>query len=420
VGSGVRDACAEELAMALNGLRWFVAAVVCCAVIWFGALFRATNARPITPDEAVQRSRIYRGSPALAVEGRLAQVNDRLRTLELRDSIVSVAKQAGSGSFVLLVDPGLTEATRQNLSTAITRQWAALGIPSGARNIVAVVIDTFRTPHGLPRTGSAMYGMPLDVFLPSTETKGACIALLTLHTWPARSTFARFNARLLSSSEMIESLLSPCAFYAAFGAPSRSIRSWLDDLHWTPARLADWNEASSSWRPAFNPVSVESAPSRDRVDQLRSYISPGGLSCVAGEREACRRVLFEPRHVSVDSAWRAGVITPSVADASNFYRFAGPTMLGPAQGSILSEMVRTLGRERFAQFWHSPLAAADAFKEAGGQDADSWTHAWAQRMYGVLNIQPAVSSNGLFAGIVLVAIGLAGATYIGVHRRVVT
>lgn len=406
--------------MALSGLRWLTAAAACCALVWFGTLFRLSDQRTAPPDDGVRRSWTYRGSPAVVVEGRLAQVNDRLRTLEVRDSVLSVAKRSNDGALTLLVDPRIGEPMRQNMSAAVARQWTALGNPKGTRTIVALVIDTIRTPHGFPRTRGFMLGMPIDIFLPSAETNAACVAVGALHTWPASANYARINARLLAARETIASLLSPCAFYAAFGAPSPSIQRWLNDVRWTPARLADWNEASSSWQLALNnpPLPNARGVRDDATDRLRWFISPPGQACVAGERGTCARVLFEPHHLGIDSAWRANVVTSSSNDATNFYYMAGATLLGPAEGSILSEMVRTLGRDRFQQFWHSSLPAADALTQAGGEDADSWTRAWARRMYGPMTIEPRVTSNGFVAGILFIVLALAGSGYIGARRRV--
>ena len=407
--------------MALSGLRWLALTVAACAIVWLGVLFRAAGGSAQPSDDVVQRSWIYSGSPAAAVEGRVAQVNDRLRTLELRDSVLGVARRSNESSLTILVDPRLAPASRQNFTAALEREWTALQIPAGTHTIVALVMDTTRFPHGLPRTRGFTGGLPIDAFLPSAETGGACVELATLHSWPTRSNFAAISARLLASTETVRALLSPCAFYAAFGAPSPSIAHWLTGLRWTPARLAEWNEASPPWRPAlaervYNPM----APARnvDPTERLRWLVAPSGLSCIAGEAGACEHILFEPRRIAVDSVWRAHVVPASATDITDFYFMPRASTLGPADGSILSEMVRTLGRDRFKQFWLSPLSPLDAFKQASGEDADEWTHAWAKRMYGPIDVQPRLSAAGMTAGLMFIAVALAGAALIGDRRRV--
>jgi hypothetical protein len=113
------------------------------------------------------------------------------------------------------------------------------------------------------------------------------------------------------------------------------------------------------------------------------------------------------------------VIPSSGWSAWYFYFGSKPTPLGPASGWIVSEMVRTLGPDRFAKFWTSSLSVSDAFKQADPRGLDVWMHDWMLRNYGVASVGPGVTTAGIVTGIAVLLFGVGLAIAIGNRRRVV-
>jgi hypothetical protein len=152
--------------------------------------------------------------------------------------------------------------------------------------------------------------------------------------------------------------------------------------------------------------------------RIRKYVSQEGIACLANEDDACRKVVLETRHIAIDSAWRANVMNSHGTSIQSFYLPQVPTPLGPANGWVLSEMVRTLGHERFEKFWTSRLPVADAFKAAAGEDLQVWARDWALRMYGPAQVGPTLSGLGLATGLFVLVVAVAGAAWIESRRRV--
>ena len=55
---------------------------------------------------------------------------------------------------------------------------------------------------------------------------------------------------------------------------------------------------------------------------------------------------------------------------------------GRRESFLLAEMVRSLGRERFAHFWTSNETVPVAFEQTAGEPLEQWTSRWAASQYG--------------------------------------
>lgn len=412
--------------MALTIERWLLLAGVACAMVWFSLLARIQPAdKPETSDFPF-RFAPPPPNPLQATERQLGRTNDRLRLLEIRDSIAHVAAEKPT-PFTLLIDSAFAPATRARLEAAITKQWSQLTVGGDRRTVVAVVVDTTRRPHALPRSRQMGYSIPITAFPPSPNTGGACVSMIVLNRAFDRGAgeMSRQVATNLSSSETVQALLGTCALIAKFGEPGPGVSRWLFDVSWTPSRLAAWNDEPSPWNGFINRWRLFGGPvdmlalAADPAWQIRKYVAPSGVGCMAGQREKCRTILLGTPRAPLDSAWRAGVVSTSGTNLDAFYLPQKPTPLGPADGLVVSEMVRTLGPERFEKFWRSALPVEEAFKSAADQDIESWTREWARRMYGAATVGPAVSDLGLGTGLVVLAAGLGVAVIIGTRRRVI-
>jgi len=415
--------------MALTFPRWLAVAIVACGMIWF-ALFQHPPEpdRPEPNDDALLARSSNRGSPALVAEGRLAQANDRLRLLELRDSVGRVGDSRQDARFNVVIDAALSNGLREVLERSITRQWVALKIQASQNRppaTIAVIVDTSRAPHGLPRIRRYAAGTPIEIFLPSEATRGRCIAIAHLTSAPqAGAPYSEIIVRNITSPETINALLSPCAFLAAFGEPGPAIAQWVHDDRWSRARLAGWDKPPTPWKAIVGSGGGNArraawfSLSNDPSWQIRSFIAPEGIACLAGETGVCQHILLDVRSSAIDSAWRRSVVASAGTGISLFYLANRPTPLGPANGWVVSEMVRTLGPQRFQQFWQSTLPVPYAFKSAAGEDLDTWARDWDRRMYGAASVGPVLSAVGLGTGSFVLAIGVLIAIAVERRRRV--
>ena len=102
-----------------------------------------------------------------------------------------------------------------------------------------------------------------------------------------------------------------------------------------------------------------------------------GVSCAAGKDEACLRALLEP---PTPHPWRRSMGRTAGVLSTGFYNpfvhgdnawLTREWPLGSREWTLLSDMVRTIGPERFERFWTSDLPPEQAFRAATGQPR-SW------------------------------------------------
>jgi hypothetical protein len=410
--------------MALTLPRWLLLAAAACATAWYGLVHHS----PVrdAPNEGPRRVYVPPApSPARVVENLVARTNDRLRLLRLRDSVVR-RLSANPQPITFAVDPALSTTIRDAMEKAVRERWSALAISHGDPVVVAVVVDTLTSPGGLPRLRRYLFGIPIDVFLPGPETGGRCVALAHLSAVPQDlgPNMGTIFTRNLTSPETINALLSPCAYFAAFGRPGPHVAAWLSGSGWGLARTAAWGQKPAAWKAVVRPESMRSdlagglASATDPSWAIRRFVAPDGIACLAGRNRACRDILLRVRSNNADSSWRQKVVASSGTDVSAFFLPSGPTSLGPADGTVLSEMVRTLGRDRFAQFWTSNLSVDAAFAAASGTDLNGWVRVWGRRMYGDAAIGPVLSTLGSVVGAFTLLLGLGAAMVVEIRRRV--
>src|SRR5689334_17333098 len=96
----VRRACASELAMALTLPRWIVVAALGCLAVW-GTVLRpkATSTAPRAP---ISGSARVAGADA-EVGAAMIQASDRLRLLQIRDSVLRQSAPRGDSALIVMI-----------------------------------------------------------------------------------------------------------------------------------------------------------------------------------------------------------------------------------------------------------------------------------------------------------------------------
>jgi hypothetical protein len=64
--------------------------------------------------------------------------------------------------------------------------------------------------------------------------------------------------------------------------------------------------------------------------------------------------------------------------------------LGWSEDALLADAVRSVGPDRFAQFWRSASTPDGAYLASTGTSLESWTRQWLTRTYGAVGERPSV------------------------------
>jgi len=398
--------------MALTFWKWLAVGVVGCSAVWMGVLHQPSFADHAVGAREQPAKVAFAPSATKLITSALAQTNDRLRLLELRDSVMAKRPLATSNGLSITFDSSFGADTRSRVESALRGRWKSLGAGDRVPVAIALVTDSGRSNHDLPRSRT-FSSVPIEVFLPSAATRGTCVALVHL-PYPVdleHDEFSRQSRGNLFSRETIEAELSPCAFYASFGNPGALVRRWLLTNRWSQMRLAAWDSTPAPWRSTvtahfyargFTDALMINA---DPAWEIRRYVAPSGIACLAGEDGTCGKVMLGSSRSPSDSMWRESVVSSGGTNRFSFYLPQDVPPLGPSVGLVLSEMVRTLGPEEFQKFWQSAAPVDQAFQQATGTSMDAWTHRWMTGMYGAATVGPSLAAPGLVAGLAVLVIG---------------
>lgn len=309
------------------------------------------------------------------------------RAAQALDRWTSVSR--GADTTLIRLDRSVPPNVAATVRATVAEQWAGLATPvSGADAEVFVFVDSTSIPRAADSLGSRRLLEPrrfVDVAfaLPQATDGKRCVALVRLRG----SSPAHLNA--LGN----QSLVGTCGFFAAFGSPGDRVRTWLAATGYRFARRSDWSVA----RP----------PATD-VTSLYSLSESAG-ECLTGSRAGCAAALWtnaSPNNVGPGSVGRlAWVLDPTVLTSARNAAMRSTT-LGSAEDQLLADAARSLGAERFRQFWRASSAPDTAFLAAAGVGLDEWTQQWLSRTYGAAPSRPSVRMRDLFWLTVAAPLGL--------------
>src|SRR5258708_3501416 len=129
-------ACATELAMALNMWKWLVGFAAGCCLLWVWMFRKGSQL------EAVQPRPMSDSAQIAALAGvEMNRATDRLRLLQIRDSLTR-APSTGSDGLVVMIDRAYGDSTTQALQTLVRERWKRAGAPSKVPVVIAAVLDS--------------------------------------------------------------------------------------------------------------------------------------------------------------------------------------------------------------------------------------------------------------------------------------
>lgn len=385
--------------------RWVALAIVLCGV----AVSLVLRDPGVPRNNSVHDD--VRERESLAAE-HLGLAVERLRVLRIVDSVrKSTGNASGTGSRVF-VGANVSSHLHQVIDQMVQRTSSSR--PQEPRVPVDLVflIDTTSTVHGIRRVGGFSGVMRTDYVLPRPNSSDRCLVIARAKVFNASIGRRSLYAPLLGDFALSR-LLGPCGFYEWFGSPGAGAQTWLQTRGWSVGTAANWQSNAPRWssRWTWEYGLLAGLPFSDW--ELRWAMSLRGFSCAAGSISACDSAVVQGpgpnRRVTRGArVWAGQVVSPrkslDVVDRNNYWWWNTIEELGPREETILAEMVRTLGPDRFRRVWQSQRPFPEAFSAEAGADIGSWAHAWSERVY-----EPQDRGPGQPVGAVLWGITLAGA-----------
>lgn len=363
--------------MALTPFRWIAAALASCLMLAVVILRDEPSARrPADMDRVLTtRSDLY-GSHA-------ARAASRLHLWMLLDSVgVRTDPAPGVPPIRVRIDASIPVAAHAALDSLASRAVRPVRDSGHVGIDIVFVYDTLSEIHGAPLYRA--YGTYVNYVLPSQEG-GRCAAIAHLGK---ESTNPRQIAGVLESEVAAQQFLGPCAFYRAFGVPGHEVDSWLRERGWAFAREATWQQRAQPVNLTAElfgmaPSPIETLLSVGTSLPLLVEMSAPAVGCAAGYLAECGRTSrgWQPR--ARPAMWRGNILVrnyPNLSLESNYYM--SHFGFGRRESSLLADMVRTLGPERFRRFWTSSEQVPIAFEKASGESLDRWTSRWVVEQYG--------------------------------------
>jgi len=342
--------------MALTLKRWLVVALVA-----FGLVPLVLMGNP-DYDVRVRDERQRLQSRANLAEIHASREAERSYLMRLMDSVRRVT--AAPGAPALMIDRRI-DSTRRAALVGIAGE--ALGTAPKPGIAVVMLLDTAQREAGLQRQ-RFVGSFSLEYLLPASAGD-RCVVVARL---------AGSGNRDLPREALAHRLLGPCAFYQAFGMPGPQVAAWLRSGGWLFAQNGEWTDERT---PLVPPTWFLESGRRYGIRQVLTF---SGLACLQGRDAACLQAFAVPDTMLRLKTLLPGVISTARFNASYYDTFdwyASDRSLGPSQWTLLSDMVRALGPDKFAAFWRSQSPPAEAFQSAAGESLPDWMRDWMKYEY---------------------------------------
>jgi hypothetical protein len=392
-----------------RGVKWWIAAVL---LTW------GTVALAYLPPRGARADR-YRSPLAdmpllhptaarlrvqgLADEWRHAQAAVRL--MEGREQL----PPGEQGPALLMRADSIPAAARQRVAAALDTVWRHLGLGE-TKVTVGVIIELSVLRPEAPRTPIVNRETPAYL-LPDSTDRSTCIALIPAGIYWTRVILGEVTPGRPSGVPHLQlwlkSVLGPCAFYAAFGAPGKPVLTWLSRRGFDLALYPDWDAA-----PGAASASAGFMVNERRTSWYWDFIyhqSFTAVGCLAGRSSSCRAAVVGRADGVVDAS-----VPRFLASSRSWWR--RQQLLGGER--YLADVVREVGRERFLRFWNAAMPVDTALAAALRAPVGEWTGRWQRRFAPRLPLGPAAPPIATLLAIVVAGAAVASVVLTASRRQV--
>jgi len=382
---------------------WIAGAVGGCALIALaylpprGGAARGPRFATHSPEPTAARRR----AQAIADEWR--ETDASLHLLEDRQHVKRDSSRVGP--TIIFRGSAPSPAGVRTVEAVADTMWRGLGL--GETKVRAVLVIALEHAPG------AIEGPTPDqnrvAFLtPDSTDRTTCIAFLPANNfWTAvllghapRHMEPQWLERWLQSG------LGPCAFYAAYGTPGRSVRSWLAARNWDVALYLGTHGIAGERFSSLNLL----GDSRYSWywDGVYSF-PPATVACLAGRSDGCRSAVLE----GADDDARIAV--PEIVRLEQGWWRKQRLLPGER---FLADVARDVGRDRFQTFWTSPLPVDTALAAALRQPVGEWTERWERRFIQPIRLGAASPLGATLLALLLATLAVSAVALTASRRQV--
>ena len=343
--------------------RWVLVGLVGCLALALAYLPpRGATSSGKSPfvGQSLQGTPARQRAQALAEEWRNADA--ALRLLEDRQSAKRDSLRAGP----TIIFRGVTlppDAVR-NVETVMDSVWRGLGLAE-TKVRVTLVIELQR-PNGSADSPTPLQDR-LAYLAPDSAHRTTCMAYLPAGSYWTLFILGKRDARhegFGRFAQWLQAALGPCAFYAAYGTPGRPVQSWLAARNWDIGLYLGSHGVAGE---RFSSLTLMGDPRYPWYwDGVYSF-PPATVACLAGRPSGCRAAVL------VGAAEERTIPIPNVVLVERRWWRAQHLLPGER---YLGDVARTVGRDRFLDFWTSGQPVDTALALALKRPVGEWTADW--------------------------------------------
>ena len=396
--------------MALDLKRWVLGTLAACLITAVAGL--AGGGHSVSaPETAPQRPATRWAAEASRLGNEWRATSQSLRMETYRDELVKPAdsaRAAGGTAPLLLVDGPSTAAQRTELRGYLAELWHGAA-PEGFKVAVALVIDRTTDPSG-SKFPPGRPGQSTRYLFPDSLHRDLCVAVVHDEYRAARFFDPRRTQPLglgRESNWLVQGL-GPCAFYGAFGIPSRDVGGWIAGLGHQFAMYPQWwitgnNRFTGWWWDEKLPIARQGI---QWWGSLYTTLPWAGVACYADRPGSCAAAVYDTSAVSETQ--------PASWDSFQWWReqvlFGSPY--------YLSDLARSLGPSRFSQFWTADVPVDSAMHLASGETLDKLTSDWAHRGGLHVRLGPSAPFLDILSGLLPALLALGAAVWYAGRRQI--
>ena len=390
--------------------RWALVGVGACVALALAYLpprGAKSSGNSVFVGQSRQGTRARQRAQALADEWRGAQAS--LRLLRARRELQELLREAKAGTSLVVVSESadVRTAVPPIADSVLHVAWRQLGLgETKVRVAVIIQLAVASQDHDRPRPdeGSAAY------LAPDSTDRTTCIAVVSLPRY-----FTRFFANdprdlvrvpLDVLMQFLKAGLGPCAFYAAYGTPGKSVRGWLVSRGWDLAMTLDVG-ARGQYRTSM--IAVADRENYPWFWEAVYALPPTAAACLASRADGCRAAVLAgasddpavpfPDFMRIDRRWGR---VPHLVEGQRF----------------LGDVARAVGRDRFLTFWTTALPVDTALAGTLKRPVGEWTAEWQRDFVRPIRLGPTPPLGGVAIALAIAVLAVVLVSVTASRRQV--
>lgn len=358
-------------------MKWLTIVLAGCVLVTVWA-----RTVPLEP-ERLPGSRTEAERDARATLRDLAAAAEAHREYVRADSLLPLLP-ATPGVTVSL-SAALPAATRDSVNAVLRHEMAELGEPHAR-------LGVFLIEHGQGERPGYAFEREIHVGTDSAGVYCAMVETAPVVRGVLNSSGFGVGPRL-PGQRRSASVLGPCAFIAAYGAPGTHVAEWLRQGGYGFAELRG--------------AAAERDTLRDGSEQIWLYSGEDLWlrGCRGGRAELCARAALAPRE-------------STLSDGAASFDLRSFRYINRSSRTMLHQLEQRYGAQRFAQFWTSDADVPTAFTRAFGVDVGEWMGEWGRSRYGTVSLGAGIDAFSLMLCLLTIAAFAAIAAVVARRRTV--